>query len=54
VLMNLQLHNVISDVAGVTGLAILLDIVRGETDPAALARNRHPRCRATEERSPPP
>ena len=49
VLMNLQLHNVISDVTGVTGIAILRDIVAGETDPAVLARHRHPRCTATPE-----
>jgi len=49
VLMNLQLHNVISDVTGVTGIAILRDIVAGETDPAHLARHRHPRCKATHE-----
>jgi len=48
VLMNLQLHNVISDVTGMTGIAILRDIVAGETDPAKLARHRHPRCRASE------
>jgi hypothetical protein len=48
VLMNLQLHNVISDVTGVTGIAILRDIVAGQTDPAVLARHRHPRCKATE------
>jgi len=46
--MNLQLHNVISDVTGVTGIAILRDIVAGETHPATLARHRHPRCQATE------
>lgn len=49
VLMNLQLHNVISDVTGVTGIAILRDIVAGETDPTVLARHRHPRCKASEE-----
>lgn len=48
VLMNLQLHNVISDVTGVTGLAILRDIAAGQTDPAVLARHRHPRCKASE------
>lgn len=48
VLMNVQLHTVISDVTGVTGIAILRDIVAGETDPAALARHRHPRCKASE------
>lgn len=49
VLMNLPLHNVISDVTGATGIAILRDIVAGETDPAVLARHRHPRCKASEE-----
>ena len=49
VLMNLQLHNVISDVTGVTGIAILRDIVAGETDPSVLARHRHPRCKASEQ-----
>ena len=48
VLMNLQLPNVISDVTGVTGIAILRDIVAGQTDPATLARHRDPRCKATE------
>ena len=49
VLMNLQLHNVISDVTGTTGIAILRDIVAGQTDPTVLARHRHPRCKASEE-----
>jgi hypothetical protein len=31
--MNLQLHVVISDIAGATGLRILRDIVNGQTDP---------------------
>jgi len=48
-LMNVQLHNVISDVTGVTGMAILRAIVAGQTDPAVLARHRHPRCQATEQ-----
>ena len=47
-LMNLQLHNVISDVTGVTGMLILRDSVAGMTDPAVLARHRHPQCRASE------
>ena len=48
-LMNLQLHKVISDVTGVTGMLILRDIVAGETDPTVLARHRNPRCKASEE-----
>ena len=46
-LMNLQLHNVLSDVTGVTGLAILRDIVQGLTDPAVLACHRDYRCKAS-------
>ena len=41
-LMNRQLHTVISDVTGVTGMLILRDSVAGMTDPAVLARHRHP------------
>ncbi len=46
-LMNLQLHNVLTDVTGVTGMAILRDIVAGHTDPSLLARHRDHRCKAT-------
>ena len=45
--MNLQLHNVISDITGVTGMRILRDIVAGVTDPMALAAHRDYRCRAS-------
>ncbi len=47
--MNVQLHTVLSDVTGVTGLAILREIVAGERDPAHLARHRDYRCRASEQ-----
>jgi transposase len=47
--MNLQLHLVISDISGVTGLRILRDIVNGVTDPALLARHRDFRCSASED-----
>jgi transposase len=47
--MNLQLHNVISDITGVTGMRILRDIVAGVTDPEILAAHRDYRCRASEE-----
>ena len=47
-LMNRQLHTVISDVTGVTGMLILRDIVAGVTDPTVLARHRDPRCKASE------
>ena len=45
--MNLQLHNVISDITGVTGMRILRDIVAGVTDPMVLASHRDYRCRAS-------
>ena len=45
--MNLQLHNVISDIAGLTGLRILRDIVAGVTDPEVLAAHRDARCKAS-------
>ena len=47
--MNLQLHTVISDITGITGMRILRDIVTGQTDPKALAAHRHGRCHATTE-----
>ena len=43
--MNLQLHHVISDISGVTGLKIVRAIVAGERDPDALAAMRDVRCR---------
>ena len=45
--MNLQLPLVVSDVAGVTGLRILRDIVAGQRDPIRLAEHRDHRCRAS-------
>jgi transposase len=42
--MNLQLHLVVSDVVGDTGLRILEAILAGERDPAALVKLRDPRC----------
>lgn len=41
--MNLHLHHVISDVAGVTGLRIVQAIVAGERDPDKLASLKDPR-----------
>jgi transposase len=45
--MNLQLHLVISDITGVTGLRILRDIVAGRTNPEELAQHRDHRCKAS-------
>jgi len=47
--MNLHLRVVISDIAGVTGLRIIRDIVKGQTDPRELAKHRDPRCKASED-----
>jgi len=47
--MNVQLGNVISDVAGATGQAIIRAIVKGERDPQKLAALRDCRIKATEE-----
>lgn len=47
--MNLRLQNVISDISGKTGLAILDSILAGERDPKALAQLRDPRIKASEE-----
>jgi len=44
-LMNLQLHHVVADITGKTGLAILRAIVQGERDPYKLAELRDIRCR---------
>ncbi len=42
--MNLQLHNVISDITGKTGMAIIRHIITGITDPKKLAALRDERC----------
>jgi hypothetical protein len=47
--MNVQLANVISDLSGKTGLAILRAIVAGERDPSKLANLKHHRIRASRE-----
>lgn len=47
--MNLQLHHVISDIVGQTGLAIVDAILEGERDPYALAKLRNERIKASEE-----
>jgi hypothetical protein len=43
--MNLLLHNVVSDITGVTGMKIIKAILDGERDPRVLARNRDGRCK---------
>ena len=47
--MNLQLANVISDLSGVTGQAIVRAIIAGERDPQKLAELSNPRIEASRE-----
>ncbi len=47
--MNLQLHHVISDVTGVTGLRIIRALLAGERDPQRLAALRDFRIKASRE-----
>ena len=47
--MNVQLDNVLTDIVGKTGQAILRAIVKGERDPDVLAEFRHRRVKASTE-----
>lgn len=47
--MNLQLHHVVSDITGVTGMKILRAIVAGERDVDVLSQHRDVRCKASVE-----
>jgi transposase len=47
--MNLLLHNVVSDITGVTGMRIIKAILAGERDPLILAGFRDPRCKNSKE-----
>jgi hypothetical protein len=47
--MNLQIHHVLSDITGVSGLAILDAILAGERDPIQLAKLCHFRVKSPRE-----
>jgi transposase len=47
--MNIQLHHVLSDITGLSGLAILDAILSGEREPRVLAQLRDGRVKASEE-----
>lgn len=47
--MNLQLHKVISDISGLTGMRIIKSILAGERDPITLAKMRDPRIKRSAE-----
>jgi transposase len=47
--MNVCVHHAVSDITGVTGMAMIRAIVNGESDPVRLAKMRDPRCRKSEQ-----
>jgi transposase len=47
--MNLKLSQVVSDLTGATGMAILQAIIAGERDPMTLAKLRNPHCQHSED-----
>lgn len=46
-LMNVQLHHVVTDTTGLTGMQIIRAIVNGTRDPVELAKYRDCRCKAS-------
>jgi len=48
--MNIKLNNVIRDIQGKTGMAIISRILDGERDPQVLAQYRDPRIKASKEK----
>ncbi len=46
--MNVQLHKVVSDITGITGMAIIRAIAAGERDPQILAAKKHYRAKRSE------
>jgi transposase len=47
--MNVQLHHVVTDITGVTGMRIIRAVVAGHHEPESLAKYRDVRCAASEE-----
>ena len=47
--MNIQVHHVLSDITGATGMAILRALVAGNHDPKKVALFRDVRCKASAE-----
>jgi transposase len=46
--MNVRVHRAVKDIDGLTGMAIIRAIVKGERDPRKLATLRHPHCKKSE------
>lgn len=49
-LMNLKLSSAVSDIAGISGMAIIRAIVAGVRDPSELAKLRHSTCKSPEKK----
>ncbi len=47
--MNVQLHHVVTDITGETGMRSVRAIVAGDRDPTRLAQYRNSRCKASVE-----
>lgn len=47
--MNVQLHHVVSDITGATGMKIIRDIIKGNCCAAELANHRDVRCKKSKE-----
>ena len=48
-ILNFRLDVVVNDICGLTGMAIITDICKGNLDPESLAKHRHGNCRKSEE-----
>jgi hypothetical protein len=48
-LLNFRLDVVVNDICGLTGLAIIADICKGNLDPFSLAKHRNGNCKKSEE-----
>jgi transposase len=48
-LLNFRLDVVVKDICGLTGLAIIADICKGNLDPISLAKHRNGNCKKSEE-----
>ncbi len=48
-LLNLRLDIVVNDICGLTGLAIIKAICKGEQNPETLSEARHGNCRKSKE-----
>lgn len=47
--MNLQLHKVITDITGLTGMKIIRAIIAGQRNPVILAQMKHPMIKSSQE-----